>query len=246
MHRLTGDHLGMEIKGFVDLSLVDWDGKLTSVIFLPRCNFRCPYCHNYTLVLCPGKEKTIPFERVESYLTSKRDWLDGVCITGGEPTLHSDLPELCSRIKNIGLPVKLDTNGTNPQMVEGLIEERIVDYIAADIKAPLTAHKYSRAIGVDSENALREVKETIGVLLASRVDYEFRTTVVPTLHGEEDIEEISRDIKGCKKYVLQRFDVSVGKKTLDPAFSELKPFADDEIVSFLEAARKYVPTTRIR
>ncbi|UCE44409.1 MAG: anaerobic ribonucleoside-triphosphate reductase activating protein [Candidatus Bathyarchaeota archaeon] len=246
MSRLVGDYLGMEIKGFVDLSLVDWDGKLASVIFLPRCNFRCPYCHNYTLVLCPEKEKTIPFERVENYLKSKRDWLDGVCITGGEPTLHSDLPELCSRMKSIGLSVKLDTNGTRPQMVEGLIEERIVDYIAVDIKAPLTADKYSRAIGVDAKNVLRRVKETVGVLLDSRIDYEFRTTVVPTLHDKEDIEEISHNIKGCKKYVLQRFEVSVGKKPLDPAFSELKPFADNEIISFFVAARKYVPTTRIR
>lgn len=236
----------MEIKGVVDLSLVDWDGKLSSVIFLPRCNFRCPFCHNYALVLHPEEEKTIPFERAMDYLRRQRDWLDGVCITGGEPTLHVDLPEFCSKLRGIGLQVKVDTNGTNPLIVKSLIAEGLVDYVALDIKAPLTVEKYSRAIGVDAGNFLGKVKETVGMLLNSGIDYEFRTTVVPTLHDEKDIEEISRDIKGCKKYVLQKFDVSVGKKTLDPAFSELKPFTDEEMKSFLTAARRNVPNAKIR
>ena len=236
----------MEIKGVVDLSLVDWDGKLSSVIFLPRCNFRCPFCHNYALVLHPEEEKTISFERAMDYLRKQRDWLDGVCITGGEPTLHVDLPEFCSKLKGIGLQVKVDTNGTNPLMVKSLIAEGLVDYVALDIKAPLTVEKYSRAIGVDAENFLGKVKETVEMLLNSGIDYEFRTTVVPTLHDEKDIEEISRDIKDCKKYILQKFDVSAGKKTLDPAFSELKPFTDEEMKSFLTVARKNVPNAKIR
>ena len=236
----------MEIKGVVDLSLVDWNGKLSSVIFLPRCNFRCPFCHNYALVLHPEEEKTIPFERVEDYLRKQRDWLDGVCITGGEPTLHADLPEFCSTLKDTGLPVKIDTNGTNPGMMEELIEKGLVDYVAMDIKAPLTVKKYSKATGVDAKNFLGKVKETVGTLLNSRIDYEFRTTVVPTLHNEEDIEEISLDIRGCKKYVLQKFDVSIGKKTLDPAFGKLKAFTDEEMKAFLTAARKNVPNTKIR
>jgi pyruvate formate lyase activating enzyme len=236
----------MEIKGIVNLSLVDWDGKLSMVIFLPRCNLRCPFCHNYALVLHPEKLKTVPFEHVESYLKSKRGWLDGVCITGGEPTLHIDLPEFCSKLKDIGVAVKVDTNGTNPQMVRDLIEKGLVDYVAVDIKAPLTVDKYSRAIGVDAGNFLRSVKETVGMLLDSRIDYEFRTTVVPTLHDEKDIEEISRQIKGCKRYVLQGFDVSMKKKTLNPAFSGLKPFTDKEMKRFLTAARKNIPNTKIR
>ena len=236
----------MEIKGVVDLSLVDWDGKLSSVIFLPRCNFRCPFCYNYGLVLHPEKEKTIPFERVRDYLKRQKDWLDGVCITGGEPTLHSDLPEFCSRLKDIGLLVKIDTNGTNPLMVKGLIEEGVVDYTAVDIKAPLTVEKYSKAIGVDAKKFLGKVKETVGMLLNSKADYEFRTTVVPTVHNEKDIEEISRNIKDCKKYVLQKFDLSIGKKTLDPAFSKLKPLTDEEMNTFLTAARRNVPNAKIR
>jgi pyruvate formate lyase activating enzyme len=149
-----GDRSPREIKGVVDLSLVDWDGKLSSVIFLPRCNFRCPFCHNYALVLHPEKEKTIPLKRVEDNLWKQRHWLDGVCVTGGEPTLHGDLPEFCSELKDIGLLVKIDTNGTNPTMIERLTEKGLVDYVAVDVKAPLTVEKYSKAIGVDAKNFL--------------------------------------------------------------------------------------------
>jgi len=120
----------MEIKAFIDLSFVDWDGKISSVFFLPRCNFRCPFCHNSTLVLHPERGETIPFERVEDYLKKQRNWIDGVCITGGEPTLHSDLPHLCSKLKEIGFLVKVDTNGTNPMMIRELINKGLVDYIA--------------------------------------------------------------------------------------------------------------------
>lgn len=236
----------MEIKGVVDLSLVDWDGKLSSVIFLPGCNFRCPFCHNYGLVLHPDKEKTIPFERVENYLKSKNDWLDGVCITGGEPTVHKDLPQFCSKLKDTGLPVKIDTNGTNPRMIEGLIEKELVDYVALDIKAPLTVEKYSKATGVDAKNFLRKVKETVAILLDSRIDYEFRTTCVPTIHNEKDIGEVSRHISGCKKYVLQKFDISIRKKTLNPTFSKLKPFTNEEMKAFVSAARKNVSNVKMR
>lgn len=236
----------MEIKGVIDLSFVDWDGKISSVFFLPSCNFRCPFCHNVTLVLHPETEETTPFERVEGYLKKQRTWIDGICITGGEPTLHSDLPDLCLKLKEMGFLVKLDTNGSNPMMVKALIEKGLVDYIAMDIKAPLTVEKYSKAIGVNAERLLKKVKETIRILLESKIDYEFRTTVVPTLHEEKDINEICRSIKGCKKYVLQKFDISVGKETLDPDFSKLKPFADKEMEIFLTAAQRFLPNTKLR
>jgi pyruvate formate lyase activating enzyme len=236
----------MEIKGVINLSLVDWNGNVSSVFFLPSCNFRCPFCHNSNLVLHPEKEETIPFERVENYLKKQRGWIDGVCITGGEPTLHSDLPDLCSKLKEMGFLVKIDTNGTNPMMVKGLIEKGLIDYIAMDIKAPLTVEKYSKAIGINAEKLLGKVKETVGILLGSKIDYEFRTTVVPTLHEEEDIEEICRGIKGCKKYVLQKFDASLGKTTLDPDFSKLKPFTDGEMKTFLTAAQKFLPNVKLR
>lgn len=236
----------MEIKGVIDLSFSDWDGKTSSVLFLPNCNLRCPYCHNVSLVLHPETEETTPIERVEDYLRRQISWVDGVCITGGEPTLHSDLPDLCSRFKEMGFEVKLDTNGTNSMVVKALIEKGLVDYVAMDVKAPLTVEKYSRAVGVDAGKLLGEVEETIRTLLGSKKDYELRTTMVPTLHEEKDIEEICHSIEGCRKYVLQRFDVSSMKETLDPSFSKLKPFTDEEMEMFLAKAQKILPNVRLR
>ena len=236
----------MEIKGFIDLSLVDWDGKLTSVIFLPNCNFRCPFCYNSTLVLRPERVETIPFERVEDYLKKQRGWIDGVCITGGEPMLHKDLPDLCSKLKEMGFLVKVDTNGTNPMMMKELMDRGLIDYVAVDIKAPLTVERYSKATGVNSEKLLEKVKETAKILLGSKVDYEFRTTVVPTLHEAEDIKEICDNMKGCRKYVLQKFDVSLGKTTINPDFSKLKPFTDEEMKTFLSIAQELLPNVKSR
>ena len=236
----------MEIKGFVDLSLVDWPGKLSSVFFVADCNFRCPFCYNSTLVLHPDKVETIAFERIEDYLKKQRAWIDGVCVTGGEPMLHKDLPDLCSKLKRMGLLVKVDTNGTNPMMMKELMDRRLVDYIAVDIKAPLTVEKYSKSAGVKAEKPLERVKETIGILLGSKVNYEFRTTVVPTLHEEDDIKKICDDIKGCTKYVLQKFSISLGKTTIDPDFSKLKPFTDEKMKKFLTIAQEYLPNTELR
>ena len=236
----------MEIKGFIDLSFVDWDGKLSCVIFLPNCNFRCPFCHNTTLVLHPERGEAISFERVEHYLKKQRGWIDGVCITGGEPTLHRDLPDLCSKLKEMGFLVKVDTNGTNPLMMKELMDGGLIDYIAMDIKAPLTVEKYSRAAGINAEKLLGKVKETIRILLESKMDYEFRSTVVPTLHEEEDIKEICDGVKGCKKYVLQKFDVSLGKTTIDPDFSKLRPFTDEKMKTFLTIAQELLPNVKLR
>jgi len=235
----------MEIKGVIDVSFVDWDGKLSSVIFLPNCNFRCPFCHNVNLVLDPEKLETIPFGYVEEQLENQRGWIDGVCITGGEPTLHKDLPELCSRLKKMEFLVKLDTNGTNPSMLKELVDRRLVDYVAMDIKAPLTVEKYSKATGVNAEKLLEKVKESINLLLGSSMDYEFRTTVVPTLHDEECIKQICYSLKGCRKYVLQKFDVSIGKTTIDPDFMS-KSLSEEEMQKVLVAAQEIIPYTKRR
>ncbi len=235
----------MEIKGFIEVSFVDWDGKLSSVIFLPNCNFRCPFCHNANLVLHPEKLETIPFERVIENLKRQRGWIDGVCITGGEPTLHKSLPELCSQLKKLGFLVKVDTNGTNPAMLKELMDRGLVDYVAMDIKTSLTGKKYSKAIGVNTEEMLGNVKESIKLLLGSNMDYEFRTTVVPTLHDEEDIKQICRSLRGCRKYVLQKFDVSLGKTTIDPDFMK-KSLTEEEMQKFLAIAQKLLPNAKLR
>jgi pyruvate formate lyase activating enzyme len=236
----------MEIKGFIDVSFVDWDGKISSVLFLPNCNFRCPFCHNLNLVFNPEKMDTIPFGYIEEKLDSQRGWIDGVCITGGEPTLHSDLPELCSRLKKMGFLVKVDSNGTNPSMLKKLMASDLIDYLAMDVKAPLTVENYSKAIGVKAEKMLKNVKESIETLLGSNMDYEFRTTVVPTLHEKEDIEQICRSLVGCRKYVLQKFDVSLGKETINPEFIKLKPFTDEEMQKFLAVAKEIIPNAKLR
>ena len=235
----------MDIKGFIDVSFVDWDGKLTSVIFLPNCNFRCPFCHNVNLVLNPEKLETIPISYLEDQLEQQKDWIDGICITGGEPTLHKDLPDLCFLLKKKGFQIKLDTNGTNPSMLMELIGRNLIDYVAMDIKAPLTDKKYSKATGVNTKKTLKNVKESIKLLIESNMDYEFRTTVVPTLHDKEDIKQICHSLKGCKKYILQKFDVSIGKTTISPDLIS-KSFSEEEMQNFLVSAQKIIPNTKLR
>jgi len=197
------------------------------------------------LVLNPEKLDTIPFGYIEDQLKRQRGWTDGVCITGGEPTLHAFLPEFCSKIKKMGLLVKLDTNGTNPTLLKELMDRKLVDYVAMDIKAPLTVEKYSKATGVKAEKLLENVKESIKLLMESNVDYEFRTTVVPTIHEEEDIKQICRSLVGCRKYVLQKFDVSIGKTTIDPDLMS-KTLSEKEMQKFLTIAQKFIPNAKRR
>lgn len=233
-----------EIKGFIGLSLVDWDGKVSAVLFLPHCNFRCPFCYNLSLVLNPEKMQTVPFEMVERYLTRRKSWLDGVAITGGEPTIHGELPELCSRLKELGLAVKLDTNGSNPQMLQNLVASGLVDYVAVDIKAPLTRENYSAAVGVEAEKHLAHIEETINILLEGSIEYEFRTTLVPTIHTIEDVRQICARIRACKKFVLQNFKENVD--TIDSNFKNITPFSSGETEEFLRAAKEILPNTFLR
>jgi pyruvate formate lyase activating enzyme len=235
----------LNLKGFLDVSFVDWDGKVCSVIFLSQCNFRCSFCHNVNLVLFPEKLETIPFEIIEKNLKRQKDWIDGVCITGGEPTLHSSLPELCSKLKKMGFLVKLDTNGTNPTTIKELIDRKLVDYIAMDVKAPITLEKYSKATNVNTEKLLEKVKKSIQILIESNIDYEFRTTVVPILHTLDDIKQICQSLQGCKKYVLQEFDVGIGQEIINPKLKS-KSFSEKEMQAFLNVAQSLIPNTKQR
>jgi pyruvate formate lyase activating enzyme len=234
----------MEIKGFIDVSLSDWDGRVSSVIFLPGCNFRCPFCYNTKLVLQPETMPTTTILQVEDYLEGNRKWIDGVVITGGEPTTHSDLPSLCQKLKELRFNVKVDTNGTNPAMIRKLVEGRLVDYVALDIKAPLTEQEYSRATGIKAAPLNGRIRDTIQFLLENHVDYEFRTTLVPTLHKTESVDRICQAIKGCRKYVLQNFKSEVD--TIDPKFKTFQPFSTAQMEAFLQTAKKTVPDTRLR
>lgn len=233
----------MRIKGFVDLSMVDWDGHVVSVVWTPGCNFRCGFCFNKSLVLNPESLSDVPEEKVLSFLGSNRRFLDGLCITGGEPTLQPDLDVFCGRVKRLGLKVKLDSNGSNPGVLKSLVSRGLVDYVALDVKAPLDAESYGRVAGVVSESLVERVKESVSLLMSSGVDYEFRTTVVPGLHDEKVVRMICEHIRGARRYVLQAYRPG---DTIDPRFKALKPPSQGFMLKLAEMASRYVKEVRIR
>lgn len=217
------------VKGFLETSFSDWPGKVVSVLFLPSCNFRCRYCHNHELVLQPEKYPDFPWEFILSGLRKRKGWVDGVCLTGGEPTLHPWLPRLIRELKSSSelapagelLRVKLDTNGTHPEVLKKLIDEGLLDYVAMDLKAPLQADRYSAITGVPlGEQQMEGVRASIGILLGGKVNCEFRTTVVPSLLEENEIYTLARRIRGAPRYTLQNFNP---RKTLDGSLRELAP-----------------------
>ncbi|MGZ3524260.1 MAG: anaerobic ribonucleoside-triphosphate reductase activating protein [Thermodesulfobacteriota bacterium] len=209
----------IEIKGFLETSFLDWPGKLCSVLFLPRCNFRCPYCHNHPLVFHPEQYAVIPLETILSRLHSLRNWIDGVCLTGGEPTLHAGLPLLIREIKRKRFLIKLDTNGSNPQMLEDLIEGRAVDFVSMDVKAPLDPFRYSRSAGIPIN--LKPILESIEILKGGNVEYQFRMTVVPGLHQEEDIKTLGDQLKVGRRFTLQNFNP---ENPMDPSLKSFVPY----------------------
>lgn len=213
----------MLIGGLQKLTLIDFPGKIAATVFTVGCNFFCPYCHNPDLVEPSKIRVSVKFKEDEilRFLEIRKNILEGVCITGGEPTIQGDLPDFIKRIKDLGLAVKLDTNGTNPDMLEKLLVENLLDYIAMDIKAPL--EKYKEVVG---RNVRLEDIQRSSELARLLADYEFRTTVLPVLHSREDILSIGRWLQGSKKYYLQQFR---SLKTLDSAFEKEKPFEMEEL-----------------
>ena len=230
--------MGLDIKGFQANTFIDWDGKIASTIFLPGCNLRCPFCHAAALIERPQELDSIPFSDVEGFLKERLNWIDGVVICGGEPTIHPELPAFIKRIKSIGPMVKLDTNGTNPSMLHTLINARLIEYVALDIKAPLTKERYSKACGglVDID----KIKESIRILINSGIDYEFRTTVVPTILDKKDILNMAQSIGEGRRYILQQF---APHDTLDPEMLKVTPFPDREIRELARLASEHLPTT---
>ena len=235
----------MKFKGFIKTSLIEYPGKIVSVVFTAGCNFRCPFCQNPDLVLGPDSLPSISEKEVIEHLVSKKKWLDGLAITGGEPTIHKSLPLFIRKIKKRGFLVEIETNGTNPQMLKGLIKERIVDFIAMDIKAPLEWERYKEAAGINRKDLLARVKESVEILLGkgSEIDYEFRTTVVPQLLDKEAILEIARQIKGGQRYILQQF---LPEKTLDKRYEEIKPYSKAQLEEMREKAGNYVREVSVR
>lgn len=228
----------------INTSLIDWEGKIVSTLYVPLCNFRCPFCYNYDLILNPGNLKDIPFIEINNYLSKRKEFIDGLCISGGEPTLYPNLPLYFKKFKDKGFLIKLDTNGTNPKLLKHLIDFNLVDYIAMDIKSSLDFENYSKAAGIKDRSLLVSVKDSIKLITNSKIDYEFRTTVVPLLHTEEAIIEIAKYISGAKKYILQNF--STQEKTLDHSFQNIDPYSKERLQEISEKSKKYITNCHCR
>jgi len=236
-----------QVKGFIETSLIDWDGFVSAVIFLGRCNFECPFCHDHELLT--GRVPTVPFEAIEESLLSMKGWVDSVVVTGGEPTADRDVAELLACLKSLDLKVKVDTNGSNPAVLCELVAAGLVDYVAMDIKADLSrdpvdsagTRKYDLAAGrfVDID----AIEQSIQFLLGGSVEYEFRTTVVPTIVGRRDVEEIAQHIAGARRYFLQPFEPAHARS---PLLRKVEPYAPTEMREMLATVRKWVPQASLR
>ncbi|MFA7087758.1 MAG: anaerobic ribonucleoside-triphosphate reductase activating protein [Patescibacteria group bacterium] len=240
----------MIIGGLEKLTLLDYPEHLAAIIFTQGCNFRCRYCYNPMLVWPDGgldgknkKEKGFPIidqKDLFLFLENRIGRLDGVVITGGEPTLHHDLPDFIKKIKSLGYLVKLDSNGTNPDMLEKLINEKLIDYIAMDLKAPL--EKYESVVGaaVNCNN----IKKSVKIIMNSGLPYEFRTTVVPGLLIEDDFVDMGKIIKGAKKWYLQKFKSDT--ELVDKNYQALPSYSDKEMESFAVIGKDYADICEVR
>ena len=239
----------MQIHGFNKTTLLDYPEHIAATVFTGGCNFRCPFCHNGELVLDPAGQPSITEEEVLSYLKKRQGILQGVCVTGGEPTLQKDLWEFLQKIKEYGYPIKLDTNGYMPGVLWNLLQEHLIDYVSMDIKA--SRENYARAAGLKNMD-LSRIEESIGILKSSGIPYEFRTTVVKGIHTVGEFEEIGRWIEGCPAYYLQNYrenDNCLYRMTQaedDYAESPFGAFSGEELEQMAELARKYVGKVVLR
>ncbi|MCX6807970.1 MAG: anaerobic ribonucleoside-triphosphate reductase activating protein [Patescibacteria group bacterium] len=231
----------MLICGLQKTTLIDYPGHIACTVFTGGCNFRCPFCHNPELVQPEQVAKQKPMKDLEFFwwLNDKKGELEGVCITGGEPTIHADLPDFCANIKHMGFDVKLDTNGTNPMMLEKLYAKGLVDFVAMDIKNHL--EKYGETNGLGMKFNIDPVKRSVEIIKNSKKPYDFRTTVVRGLHTLEDIEKIAEWLKDTEFFSLQNFHDT--EKANDPDFMSGRGFTQfelEEMQKVLEAKIKKV------
>lgn len=222
----------MFLAGLQKLTLLDYPGHVACTVFTAGCNLRCPFCHNSDLVLPERKPERLNEEEFFSLLKKRQGILEGVCVTGGEPLLQPDIADFLQRIKTLGYAVKLDTNGTRPQVLRRLVEEGLVDFVAMDIKN--SPARYGETAGL-ADMDLSPVRESVDYLLSGVVDYEFRTTVAAELHTEQDMEEIARWLSGAKQYAIQNFRDS--GDILSPG---LTPCTAQQLERFAAVVRPYV------
>ena len=227
------------IRGIIETSFLDWDGKVVMVLYTPNCNFRCPFCHNWELMDNPERYPEKTWEDIKAVFDEHGDFLDGVCFTGGEPLLEVDIEEWMGKVKAMGKLVKLDTNGSMPDKLTQLLEKGLVDYIAMDFKAPLDG-RYSRAAGAKVD--VKKIKKSIDIIRNSGRGHEFRTTVVPGIHTKEGLMEIARYLGGGK-YVLQQF---APFHAMDEKLRDAKPYDDEILLEMADACSKYVEDMVVR
>ncbi len=226
----------MNLQGYQKLTLLDYPGKVACTVFTGGCNFKCPFCHNASLVLTPNEYKSAE-EDIFLYLSSRKGIIDGVCITGGEPLLQPDIEDFIVKIKELGFLVKLDTNGSNPKKLKSLIDKQLLDYVAMDIKSSKAG--YSKLIGINFDISL--IEESINILMQSGIPYEFRTTAVKHLHTKEDFKEIGLWLKVANKYFIQQF-VDSGNLIKDG----LCGFNKNEMQELLIEVQQNIPEAELR
>jgi pyruvate formate lyase activating enzyme len=229
----------VEIKGLEKFAPRDYPGVIASTVFLGSCNFRCPYCHNAELVSNPEHLPTFPMEYFVDFLDSRKGWLEGICVTGGEPLLHQGLEDFLSFLKKRKLSVKLDTNGSFPSRLARLFEMNLLDMVAMDVKAPL--EKYEEVVKAKVEG--EDIQESIQIILNSGVDYVFRTTVVPGLVGQKELVKIGRMLRGAEVFQIQRF---VPVNTLDPSFEQKKTFPKEEILAMAKNVERFFNEVKVQ
>jgi len=231
----------IEIGGLQKTTLIDYPGRLAATVFLINCNFRCPFCYSSELVL-PEKIKKQPRisqKEFFSFLRERKGLLEAITVCGGEPTLNKDLSSFIKKIKKLGYLVKLDTNGSNPKMLKSLIDKKLIDYVAMDIKAP--RKKYEKVIGKGVN--VDDIEKSIKILKQNKVNYEFRTTVVPSIHSQKDIIEIAKWLSPAKRYYLQNFRP---EKTINPKFKKIKPYPPEFLLKIKKEISRFFEVCEIR
>lgn len=228
----------MNIYGFQTLTLLDYPGFVACTVFLGHCNFRCPFCQNGNLVLHPEREPLIDEETVFSHLEKRKGLLDGVCITGGEPTLESELPDFLGKVREMGYRIKLDTNGYRPEVLAVLLRKKLLDYVAMDIKN--SPGRYAETAGLPGLDVLR-IQDSVELLKKGETDYEFRTTVARELHGREELLQIGRWLAGSRRYFLQNYRDS--DAVICPEFTG---YSREQLERFREMLLPLIPEVGIR
>ena len=229
----------MKIGGLQRVSLIDYPGLISAVVFLQGCNFKCPYCHNPELVDPILFRTCIKENDILDFLDTRKGKLDAVSITGGEPTIQDKLPAFIKQIRKMGFAVKMDTNGSQPKVIKNLLTDKLLDFIAMDIKAPLEKYKDIVKAPVNSGS----IKESIGLILKAKIPYEFRTTIVESQLGEKDILQIARLISGAECYVLQKF---VPAKVLEKKFLKEKSYPDEKFQEIKKHLENKIHSVLIR